>query len=67
MDLLITLLALAAVAGFIVFCAWRDHQPRPAGPEPRMISWPLMMVLSSGVALMVIVHLVNLLGVKTGN
>lgn len=57
----VTLLVLAAVFG------WLGARPIDVLKGPRMVPWrPLMMICVVGLMLM-IVHLVNLLGVQTGN
>ena len=57
----VTLLVLAAVFG------WLGARPIDVLKGPRMVPWrPLMMICVVSLMLM-IVHLVNLLGVQTGN
>lgn len=66
MDIPVTgglILAFAAVAAL---SGWRGSRPPSPHRGPRMIPWRFLMVLFAALALMMLVHLVNLLGVKTG-
>lgn len=54
------LLALAAFAG------WRGAQPPNFAKGPRLAPWRLIMVTAAALALFLLVHIVNLLGVTTG-
>lgn len=66
MDLALTLAALAGLLALGVFAGWRGAQPPNLLKGPRMIPWRLIMVTSAAMALLVLVHLVNLMGVSTG-
>jgi hypothetical protein len=55
-----TLLAIAAFAG------WRGARPPNFAKGPRLVPWRAIMVTCSAFALFFMVHIVNLLGVKTG-
>lgn len=66
MTLPITLSLLALLAVVAVFAGWRGSKPPDVLRGPRMTPWRLIMVTSAAVALMLLVHAVNLLGVKTG-
>jgi len=65
MNLTITILILAAaIAGF--FWSMRIAA-RPADPlKPRMINYNLVMVLAVFIAFVMIIHLINMAGIKTG-
>ncbi|MGZ8363758.1 MAG: hypothetical protein ACXW3D_07635 [Caulobacteraceae bacterium] len=66
MDLTVTAaLAVFCIAG-AAFCAWRGAQPAQIG-KPRMMPWRFLMIAFVGLLLFLIVHLVNLAGVTTGN
>lgn len=67
MDLPLTIAATAVFLVLAVVCGWFGARPINVLKGPRMVPWrPLMMVCV--VALMLfVVHLVNLLGVQTGN
>jgi hypothetical protein len=65
MDLTVTLIVLAVGAGLFVFGSWKSAQP--ADPlKPRMAPWRLIMIVSGVVAILMLVHVVNLFGVETG-
>ena len=67
MDLPFTIAAAATFLILAIVCGWFGARPINVLKGPRMVPWrPLMMVCVVGLMLMV-VHLVNLLGVSTGN
>ena len=66
MDWTVTLIAAAAAAGFCALCGWRGARPPDVHRGPRMVPWRLLMVSSAVVVLVMLVHLANLAGVKTG-
>lgn len=66
MDFPVTLALLAAFAVVGVFAGWRGAQPSNPAKGVRMMPWrPLMVACALG-ALLMLVHLANLAGVKTG-
>ena len=66
MTLPVTLGLIAAFLSIAVFTGWRGAQP----PDPlrgvRMAPYRLIMVTAAAAVLILLVHLVNLLGFKTG-
>ena len=66
MDLPLTLAALAGFLALGVFAGWRGAQPPNLLKGPRMTPWRLIMVTAAALALLMVVHLVNLMGVSTG-
>ena len=62
MDLTATLSTLAAAVGLTVFAGWRGSRPPDLTRGPRMVPWRFVMVLSSAVALFMILHLMTLAG-----
>lgn len=66
MTVPITLAWLAAVAALGVLCGWRGARPLDIHKGPRLIPWRFLMVLAIVAALVLIVHLLNLIGVRTG-
>ena len=66
MDLNLTLGLTAAFLAVAVFSGWRGAQPPDFLKGPRLIPWRFSMVTAAAGLLVLIVHLVNLLGVKTG-
>jgi len=67
MDLPLTLAASVTILVLAAVFGWLGARPIDVLKGPRMVPWrPLMMICVVGLMLM-IVHLVNLLGVSTGN
>ena len=66
MDFPVTLAILAGAVAFGAFCGWRGARPPDFTRGPRMIPWRGLMMLSAVGVLVMLVHLVNLAGVKTG-
>lgn len=67
MDLKTTLIAAAIALGALLFFGWRGARPPDLTRGPRMIPHRALMVASAAVLLILIVHLVNLAGFKTGH
>ncbi|MEL7481021.1 MAG: hypothetical protein AAGJ29_05635 [Pseudomonadota bacterium] len=65
MDLAFTLAGLAAVLGIAVLSNWQAGREWN-GLRPRIIPWKFVLILSGFLAIVLIVHVVNLLGVETG-
>lgn len=66
MSLNLTLILFAAFAALAVFAGWRGARPLDFARGPRMIPWRFIMLLATAAALPFLVHLVNLMGVRTG-
>ena len=66
MDLRTTLAIMAALVAFGLFSAWRGARPPNLQRGPRLMPWRFLMLLSAGMALLMLVHVVNLLGFQTG-
>lgn len=66
MDYPFTLSLLAALVAVAVFCGWRGALPPDPMKGPRLMPWRPLMVLSAAGALLMLVHLANLVGLKTG-
>ena len=66
MDLPITLALTAAAVAVTVLFGWLGARPLDFAKGPRLMPWPLFMTLSAGATLVLVVHLVNLLGIRTG-
>ncbi|MDX2235469.1 MAG: hypothetical protein NW200_13310 [Hyphomonadaceae bacterium] len=65
MTMTTTLIVLAVAAGLFGFGSWRSAQP--ADPlNPRLIPWRPVLIIAGVVALLMLVHLVNLMGISTG-
>jgi phosphoglycerol transferase MdoB-like AlkP superfamily enzyme len=52
--------------GLTAFCGWRGARAPDLRKGPRLAPWRLLMVTFAAVAMLLLVHLVNLLGVTTG-
>lgn len=66
MGMSVTLSAIAALLALAVFAGWRGARPPNPYKGPRLMPWRFIMLLASAGALIVVVHLVNLMGVTTG-
>jgi hypothetical protein len=66
MSLTLTLLLAAAFVATALFAGWRGARPPDPMRGPRLVPWRFLMTLSACGALVLVVHLVNLLGVHTG-
>lgn len=66
MSLHLTLILLFIAAGIAGFCGWRGAQPPDLLRGPRMVPYRFIMVMAAAVALVMVVHLVNLAGIDTG-
>jgi hypothetical protein len=64
-NFLTTLTIALAAMSVVGIVAWRERRPRQS-LEPSMVPATAVMLFSGIVALLAIVHLVNLLGVHTG-
>jgi hypothetical protein len=67
MDLLTTLAIAVATLLLTVFCGWRGARPINVLKGPRMMPWRPLMVASAVVTLLLAAHILNLLGMKTGD
>jgi amino acid transporter len=63
-SLALTISLLVAFASFSAMASWRAS--KPATHKPRMAPWRLLFILSGATALYMLVHLLNLFGVTTG-
>ena len=66
MDLPATLLLAALCVAFAAFAGWRGARPPDPLRGPRLAPWRFLMALFTLGAVVLLVHLVNLLGVVTG-
>lgn len=56
----------AALLAIAAFAGWRGARPPNFVKGPRLAPWRLIMVTAAALALFLMVHIVNLLGVRTG-
>jgi hypothetical protein len=66
MTLTLTLILAAAFCALAALAAWRGARPPNPMKGPRLMPWRLIMLTSAALALLMIVHLANLVGVTTG-
>lgn len=66
MDIPVTAGLAVASALLAGFCGWRGSRPPNPHAGPRLAPWRFLMLLFAAGALMMVVHLVNLAGVRTG-
>ena len=60
-----TLGVLAAAGAVLIYGRWRSSLP-PNPRKPRLLPWRPILIGAAFVALLAIVHLVNLAGIETG-
>ncbi|MFI4935587.1 MAG: hypothetical protein ACHP7N_13265 [Caulobacterales bacterium] len=66
MDLIITCGLLAASLGLIALFGWLGARPPNIARGPRLLPYRMLMLLSAAAVIVIVTHLVNLLGVNTG-
>ena len=66
MSLSMTAGLLVAALGLTAFCGWRGARAPDIHKGPRLAPWRFLMITFAALALLLLVHLVNLLGVTTG-
>lgn len=66
MSLALTFALFAGAIAASLACGWMGARPPDLRRGPRMAPYRFLMILAAAVALMLLVHLVNLLGVTTG-
>jgi len=66
MELTPTLWLLGSAVAVAIFAGWRGARPPNLIRGPRLMPWRLLMVTAAALALVMLVHTVNLLGVHTG-
>jgi hypothetical protein len=66
MDLTPTLWLLATCVAAALFAGWRGARLPDLRRGPRLVPWRFLMMLAACGALVLAVHVVNMLGVHTG-
>lgn len=69
MDLVTTLVILAVTAALFALSYWRSAKPvdqRVPTLNPWRVPWRAIMIFSGAAALLMLVHIVNLMGIQTG-
>uniref|UniRef100_B0T0D3 Uncharacterized protein n=1 Tax=Caulobacter sp. (strain K31) TaxID=366602 RepID=B0T0D3_CAUSK len=67
MDLPATIAVAVAALLLTVFCGWRGARPINVLKGPRLMPWRPLMMVSAVVLLLMTAHILNLLGMKTGD
>jgi hypothetical protein len=66
MRLTLTICLLGASAALALFAGWRGARPPDPSRGPRLAPWSLLMTLAACAAVVLLVHLLNLVGLQTG-
>ena len=66
MTLTLTSILAALFLGTALLAAWRGARPPNPLKGPRMVPWRLLMLTSFALAMLMLVHVLNLAGVATG-
>jgi hypothetical protein len=66
LELVPTVILACVTSGLAVFCGYMGQRPMNPKRGPRMVPWRFLMLLFVVAAIMMIVHLLNLLGFATG-
>lgn len=67
MDLPVTITTLVVLLILAVVCGWRGARPANILKGPRMMPWRPLMMIFVVAAMLLLVHLLNLLGLETGH
>lgn len=65
-GLIPTLGVLAFAIVLTVFCGWRGARLWDPRKGPRLMPWRFLMVMGAALTLLMVVHLLNLVGLPTG-
>jgi len=66
MDMPVTLGLAAGFLALAAFCGWMGARPPNLIKGPRLIPYRLIMLLAAAGAILMLTHVVNLAGFKTG-
>lgn len=66
MELPTTLALLAAALALALVSGWRGARKPDLAKGPRLVPWRMIMLTAAALAMLLLVHAVNLLGVTTG-
>ncbi len=64
-NILLSILGILACGASAYFCFERAHRPHDK-PEPRMVPWRFLALLSAVVGLLLVASIFNSLGLETG-
>jgi len=65
-DLVPTVILAVVASALAVFCGYMGQRPMNPKKGPRMVPWRFLMLLLVVGAVMLVVHVLNLLGFTTG-
>ena len=65
-DSTVTLILLAVSLGLTLLFGWLGARPPNLKRGPRLLPYRFLMLLAAAMGLLLLVHLVNLAGVRTG-
>ncbi len=63
----VTLASALVGLGLTLLCGWRGARPPDLIRGPRLVPWRFLMLLAAAWTLLMLVHLVNLGGLQTGD
>lgn len=66
MSLALTLSLTGLFLAIAVFAGWRGARPPNPYKGPRLMPWRFIMMLSTALAIFMLVHVANLFGITTG-
>jgi len=66
LELVPTVILACVTSGLAIFCGYMGQRPMNPQKGPRMVPWRFLMLLFVVVAIMMVVHMINLLGFATG-
>jgi hypothetical protein len=66
MELTITVIVTGFAVLLAAFASWKSGRPAKDSLRAKWISWPLVTIFAGALAILAVVHAVNLMGVHTG-
>lgn len=66
MSLSVTIGLCIALAAIMVAAGWAGARPPDPRKGPRLVPWRFIMLLAAAGLLLMMVHLINLMGLRTG-
>lgn len=66
LDWTLTIIGVTAFAGLAGFAGWKSGRPRKDSLNAQWISWPLVTVFAATAAIFLLIHILGLMGIHTG-
>jgi hypothetical protein len=66
MELWVTIGVIVSAVALAGYASWKSGRPVKDSLRARWISWPLVTVFAGALAILAVVHAVNLMGIHTG-